>query len=247
MDTPEPIAKQIATRLGNSQLHDTGGRVFRLELRDLREVRPRAGWFQFSLALRDSDGQASRTPIMAGIVSGGGRGVMPWFEGRVYPTVEFAQGEQLDARKAGLEAELIQLLGGLVPAGGHLMLEYESPGQGDTHRELLLRVPPAATPLGALMFRAGFRGHFKDWYISEGGHEGPRKLQANKSPNPKAASEALHSNLEELRRFVKRPLPENSEDAVLVARAQQRARELLKEFGEHSRPNPRRTPSRKRR
>jgi hypothetical protein len=172
---------------------------------------------------------------------------MPWFEGRVCPTVEFAQGEQLDARKAGLEAELIQLLGGLVPAGGHLMLEYESPGQGDTHRELLLRVPPAATPLGALMFRAGFRGHFKDWYISEGGHEGPRKLQANKSPNPKAASEALQSNLEELRRFVKRPLPENAEDAVLVARAQQRARELLKEFGEHSRPNPRRTPSRKRR
>ena len=68
---------------------------------------------------------------------------MPWFEGRIYPWLEFADGERFDARGAGLEAELIKLIGSLVPAGGHLMLEYESPGQSETHRELLLRVPPA--------------------------------------------------------------------------------------------------------
>jgi hypothetical protein len=230
MDTSQPVARQLAARLGNSQLHDLGGRAFGLILRNVHEVRLRAGWFQFTLALRDPDGRESQTPIMTGIVSGGGRGVMPWFEGRVYPTVEIGRGEQLDAREAGIEAELIQLIGSLVPAGGHLMLEYESPGQSDTHRELLLQVPPVATHLGAIMFRAGFRGHFKDWYISEGGHEGPRKLQANKSPNPRAAQEAMKSNLEELRRFVKRPMPKNSEDAVLIARARERAHQLLKEF-----------------
>jgi hypothetical protein len=232
MDTPEPIAKQIAQRLGNGRLSAKGGRVFELVLGELHEVRPRAGWLRFSLTVRGEDRQPARTPLSTGLISGGGRGVMPWFEGRIYPWLEFADGERLDAREAGLEAELIKFIGSLVPAGGHLMLEYESPGQSETHRELLLRVPPAATHLGALMFAAGFRGHFKDWYISEGGHEGPRKLQANKSPSAAAAREALESNLEELRQFHKRSLPENPEDAALVSRAQDRARALLKEFSD---------------
>jgi hypothetical protein len=156
---------------------------------------------------------------------------MPWLEVRINPDIELAGGERLSGREMGLEPALINLIGTLVPAGGHLMVEYESPAQRETHRELLLRVPPAATYLGALMFAAGFRGHFKDWYISEGGHEGPRKLQGNKSPNAAAAVHALHSNLEELKEFLRCSLPENAEDAALVARAQDRARSLLNEFG----------------
>jgi len=179
---------------------------------------------------------------MTGIISGGGRGVMPWFEGRVWPSVEF-DGEQFDARGRGLEAELINLLANLVPAGGHLMLEYESPGQSDTHQELLLRVPAAATYLGHLMFRAGLRGFFKDWYISEGGHEGLRKLQANKSPNAAAARDAMRSNLEQLKEFLRRPLPEDPEDTGLVAQAQQRARELIEQFGAEVRSRQRRARS----
>jgi hypothetical protein len=228
--TSEPIAKQIAERLRNGRVSAKDGRAFELVLIELQEVRLRAGWVRFVLTVRDENGQPVRTPLMTGLISGGGRGVMPWCEGRIYPWVEFANGERYDAREAGLEAELISLIGSLIPAGGHLMLEYESPGQSETHRELLLRVPPAATHLGALMFAAGFRGHFKDWYISEGGHEGPRKLQANKSPNAAAASDALRANLDELKQFIRRQPPENAEDAALVVRAQDRARLLLKEF-----------------
>lgn len=228
----EPIAKQIAERLGSGRLSTKGGRAIELVLIELQEVRLRAGWLRFALTIRGHDGQPARTPLMTGLISGGGRGVMPWCEGRICPWVEFANGERFDAREAGLEAGLISLIGSMVPAGGHLMLEYESPGQSETHRELLLRVPPAATHLGALMFAAGFRGHFKDWYISEGGHEGPRKLQANKSPNAAAARDALQFNLDELKQFIKRQPPENAEDAALVTRAQERARLLLKEFGD---------------
>jgi hypothetical protein len=231
IDASEPLGKQIAGQLGSGVLRDISGRIFQLYLAELAEVRLRAGWFRFSLALRDSNGTLSQTPLMVGIVSGGGRGVMPWFEGRINPQVQLAGGAQLDARTAGLESALIELIGTLVPAGGHLMLEYESPGQTETHRELLLRVPPAATYLGSLMFLAGFRGHFKDWYISEGGHEGPRKLQANKSPNAAAARDAMRANLEELKGFLRRPLPTNAEDAALIARAQGRARSLVKDFG----------------
>ena len=228
--TSEPIAIQIAKRLGSGRLSAKGGRAFELVLTELQQVRLRAGWLKFVLTTRDENGPPARTPLMTGLISGGGRGVMPWCEGRIFPWVEFANGEQFDAREAGFEAELISLIGSLIPAGGHLMLEYESPGQSETHRELLLRVPPAATHLGALMFAAGFRGHFKDWYISEGGHEGPRKLQANKSPNATAARDALQFNLDELKQFIRRQLPENAGDAALVARAQERARLLLKEF-----------------
>jgi hypothetical protein len=227
----EPVAKQIADRLGNGRLRSKSGRVFELIFTELRGIRPRAGWLQFALTVRDDNQHPARTSLMTGIISGGGRGVMPWLETRIDPWLELATGERLDGRAMGLEAELINLIGSMIPAGGHLMVEYESPAHQETHRELLLRVPPAATYLGALMFAAGFRGHFKDWYISEGGHEGPRKLQANKSPNTAAADEALRSNFGEVRDFLKRPLPENAEDAALLARAQERARSLLDEFG----------------
>jgi hypothetical protein len=80
------------------------------------------------------------------------------------------------------------------------------------------------------MFHAGFRGAFKDWYISEGGHEGPRKLQANKSPNAAAARVAMRTHVEELTVFIKQPLPKGRADGEIVARAQNRARAILKEI-----------------
>jgi hypothetical protein len=243
--TTEPLAKQLAQRLAAGELQERGGRAFTLALGELRPVGPRTGWFRFALVLGDVHRQPLSSPLMTGIVSGGGRGVMPWFEGRIFPTVEFAGGEQFDARAAGLEAQLIELIGALVPPGGHLMIEYESPAQSETHRELLLRVPPAATYLGALMFRSGFRGAFKDWYISEGGHEGPRKLQANKSPDASAARDAMRLNLEELWQFIRRRPPENAEDGAVVRRAQERARQLVKQFGGNSGSREASTPPKK--
>ena len=84
------------------------------------------------------------------------------------------------------------------------------------------------------MFAAGFRGRFKDWYISEGGHEGPRKLQANKSPDAAAARAALRVNLDELKQFIERKPPENADDAAVVGRAQERARDLMREIAHGS-------------
>lgn len=230
MTSSEPAAKRIADQINGAELRGRNGRAYRLIVTDLKPVRPRTGWYYLAAAICDGGGAPSRTPLMMGIVSGGGRGVMPWFEMRLYPTVEFADGTDLDARAAGLEAAMVDLIGVLIPAGGHVMIEYESPGQSQTHRELLLRVPPAATHLGATMFHAGFRGAFKDWYISEGGHEGPRKLQANKSPTARAARIAMGEHIAELRAFIKRPLPLGPADAEVIAIARERARELLKEL-----------------
>ena len=227
----ESAAGRLAAQLEGAVLRaKRGSATYRLALSDLRPVLRRAGWLYLAVAVCNESAVASRTPLAMGIVSAGGRGVMPWFELRLYPGVELADGSTLDARAAGLEAEFVKLLGTLVPPGGHLMIEYESSGQSATHAELLLRVPPAASYLGFLMFQAGFRGEFKDWYISEGGHEGPRKLQANKSPTPAAARVALRAHRAELKAFVKPPLPQAAGTAATIQSSRARARTILKEI-----------------
>lgn len=222
-------AAEMAAQINQASLRGADRRNWQLTVADQKPVRPRTGWLYLSITLLDGvSGKPSRTPLAMGIVSGGGRFVMPWFELRVYPTVTMADGSTFDARAAGLETALINLIGELIPSGGHLMIEYESPGQNQTHAELLLRVPPIACHLGSLMFGAGFQGEFKDWYISEGGHEGPRKLQANKSPNTTAAAAARRNHRRDLQAFLKRPLPHDTSDAAILRQAQARARKLLK-------------------
>jgi hypothetical protein len=227
---PRSKAEHITGRIDNARIAGNDAHAYRLSLAELKAVRPRAGWFHLIVAVGRERGTASRSPLAMGIVSGGGRLVMPWFELRIYPTVELADASTLDTRGLGLEAGLINLIGELIPPGGHLMVEYESPGQSATHAELLLRVPPAASYLGFLMYQAGFRGEFKDWYIAEGGHEGPRKLQANKSPTAIAARRAREVHRAELAAFLKRPIPSDPSDGAIIAGAQERARTLLKKL-----------------
>jgi hypothetical protein len=226
MPADRPRAQLLAQQLEGRRL----GR-FTLKLTSVRPVKVRTGWFYFTLAVAAREGAVSRGPLMTGIVSAGGRGVAPWFECRLYPEVELASDKKLDARAEGLEAGAVEAVGELVPPGGHMMVDYENAGQEETFAALVLRVPPAASYLGALMFCAGFRGHFKDWYFSEGGHEGPRKLQANKSPNAAEARRALAAHREELAAFVGRALPERRDQAEVIRKAQARARALLEEMG----------------
>jgi hypothetical protein len=194
----------------------------------MRPVRPRVGWLYVDLALAEREQHSS--PFVTAIVSGGGRGVRQWVECRIFPQVEFPGGRTVDARKMGLEAAIIGRLADLIPPGGHLMIDYDSGGQDLTLAELVAQVPPPASYLGELMFRAGFRGQFKDWYFSEGGHEGPRKLQANKSPTAEAERAAIRDHMWLLRQFVRRRLPSGA-SAEVIANAVARARGLIKDFG----------------
>ncbi len=202
-----------------------------LKVTAVRPVRPRAGWLYVDIALATAEGETSTTHLVTGIVSGGGRGVKPWMECRIFPQVSFGPDRTIDARALGLEAGFINLMGSLIPPGGHLMIDYDSGGQDLTMAELAARVPPACSYLGELMFRGGFRGQFKDWYFSEGGHEGPRKLQANKSPNPDAQRESIREHMLVLRRFVRCPLPQEEPERSRIATAVKRARGLIRDFG----------------
>ncbi|HVA80172.1 MAG TPA: DUF1122 family protein, partial [Candidatus Binataceae bacterium] len=187
----------------------------------------RVGWFRIEVGLAGEDGRRSGGPVMTAIVSGGGRGVKPWIECRLYP--ELSAGRRtIRMRDEGVEDELIAILGAVIPPGGHLMIDYESGGQEQTLDELRLRVPPAATSLGARMLAAGLAGELKDWYFSEGGHEGPRKLQANRPLAAAAARRQSAERIRELRDFLKRPLPKSYADAKIVAQARKRATELVR-------------------
>lgn len=109
------------------------------------------------------------------------------------------------------EAVLVDLAAA-VGAGGSVMVAY---GRDTTEGALRRKVPPAATPLGLALLRAGCRW-FKDWYFPEGGREGGTKLQGTMPLDDARRREAEAGLLAELRAFLTRS---DSEEDTRNARA----------------------------
>ena len=159
-----------------------------------------AGARYFELLLCLPDGRLSH-PFLLGLHNSGPLPAYNWIDVARYDgAASFAGGEDM-ALAGAPERRLFRLLGGLVPPGGHLMLEYESAHARSTERMLSLGVPPVATPLGYLMFLAGCAS-FRDWYISEGGREGPRRLQGFKPQDAATAARKAAAMAAELRAFL---------------------------------------------
>jgi hypothetical protein len=158
----------------------------------------------FRLFLADPGGRLGEPPLALGLYGAGPFPAYNWVElVRYEPAVSF-DGERLDLPAAELDLPLFQALSELVPAGGHIMCEYDSPGQQATARILTLGYPQVASPTGSLMFQAGCRS-YRDWYISEGGREGPRKLQGFKPLNADIARDKSEKLRQELVGFLSRP------------------------------------------
>ncbi len=168
----------------------------------------------FQLFLADSAGRLAAGALALGLYNSGPYPAFNWVEmiqyneqptfttepGSPLPSRGEGQGVRVSLWDTGLDVPLFEALSGLVPAGGHLMVEYDSPGQRATERILTLRYPAAASPTGFRMFAVGVRS-YRDWYISEGGREGPRKLQGFKPWNAEIAAEktaALRAELEQM-------------------------------------------------
>ncbi|MBN2517907.1 MAG: DUF1122 family protein, partial [Candidatus Altiarchaeota archaeon] len=115
--------------------------------------------------------------------------------------------EKINLQKEGLDEKLFGILGETIPPGGSLMVAYvmfsnRSKIHEETARGLGIGVPPVATPLGYLMFKAGCGVNFKDWYIPEGGMEGPQKLQGFKALDKEHEDRRKKEMVLELKRFV---------------------------------------------
>lgn len=170
---------------------------------ECKPLRSRQGWTHFSCHLEDRRGRISfqkgphgewiPAPVLQGIHSRGGRGVKGWIEvGDYHPVIHFeglADGlETLVLSEGKIDQELFNLLSEIVPPGGHLMFVYEVSYESLFHQEteegLRRGIPPVSTPQGILLFHSGCRW-VKNWYLAEGGHEGLRKLWAEKPLNEK--------------------------------------------------------------
>jgi hypothetical protein len=156
------------------------------------------------LFLVDSRGCLSDEATAVGLYNSGLFPGFNWIDLVRFHGMPAFEGDPLRLNDVGRDRRLFRLLSSLVPAGGHLMVEYESASQRESERLLALGYPPAATPLGHLLFQAGCRS-FRDWYISEGGREGPRKLQGFKPLDESVARDRAVALRDELSKFLSSP------------------------------------------
>lgn len=182
----------------------------------------RFGARYFTLHLR-REGAESEQAVLSGLHHSGHLPSYNWIEvAETRTQLSFAGGRAVDVPEADLD-RLFALLLGLIPTGGHLMVEYDSAERAETAQALAHSVPPIASPLGSMLFRLGCGAYFKDWQIAEGGSEGPRKLQAYKPLTPADAARWRQRAASELEAFLRRP----ETPSPLERAARQRAAELL--------------------
>jgi hypothetical protein len=220
VDEAKEIDRWIVELLDNKSLNGMS-----TSLRGLRRGR----FFEeryFELYLRDYSGRVSQSPVVSGLYfAGRGKWIKPWAEIGYHRSADFEEAkggtERVSLTDTGLDVALFRLLSGLIPPGGHLAVEY----QGDeTGLALAMGIPAAATPLGHLMWKSGFRW-FKNWYFPEGWKEGGTKLQGNRPLDGETKSKREEEAAKELRKFIEGLPPAALGD--VESRAVKRAREIL--------------------
>jgi hypothetical protein len=213
-----------------NRLHNKSVNDFRLHLGEVKQLRL-SGWKGFKLFLRNPRDILSAYPVIKGIYSSGGKdGVQPWMDIDYRDEVQFQdpknRQEKYSLNKSESGLKLFRLLGDMIPPGGHLMVSYEGEQKihADTVKSLSLGFPPAVTPLGSLLFKAGFQ-YIKDWYLAEGGFEGPRKLWGEKAPDDSWRLNYLERTALQIDKFLKKTFSPSDED--LVEPARKRAKKIL--------------------
>ncbi|MFB0518811.1 MAG: DUF1122 family protein [Acidobacteriota bacterium] len=216
---PHPLQSLEGKELGAYKLH----------LAQLKQLRL-SGWRGFTLHLQSKEGKLSASPIVRGIFSSGGKdGVKSWMDINYFEEAVFNDeqpSDKINLSEQGLDRRLFQYLAGLIEPGGHMMVSYEDENRIhiNTLASLAIGIPPAVTPLGELLWWSGFQ-LVKDWYLAEGGHEGPRKLWAEKAPDTHWADEWNHLLIGQLSEFLSRkPRPDY---ISLEQSARERARTIL--------------------
>lgn len=171
----------------------------------------RVGATYFEIFLQTDAGEVSQEPLVIGLYGAGKYPSYNWIEViKFEPHLRLNNGMEVSLNDE-LVQQVFQYLADLIPPGGHMMVEYDSPEQQDTARSLALGIPPVATPLGHLLFLVGCGAGFKDWHFAEGGAEGPRKLQGHKALDEGHARLKRDETARELTAFLERTQGTGSE------------------------------------
>ena len=182
----------------------------------------RFGARYFRLLVEGPAGTAADEPVLIGLHNTGPYPSYNWVEVAATKERLTMAGSDFEIGLQGIE-RLFQLLFELLPPGGHLMVEYDSPERAETATGLAHGVPAIATPLGEQLFRIGFGAYFKDWQIAEGGAEGPRKLQAYKPAAEADVQRWRSAATRELQAFLTGQAPSSD----VVSKARERGKALL--------------------
>ena len=224
--------KRKGWTLPSSQEHILGSlkgkRLGSYKLLPLIGPKNKFGATYFQIFLQNALGEIGQQPVVIGLYNRGSYPAYNWVEIiSLTPQANFDSGEQVlfSVSSGGLTQQLLKHLADLIPPGGHMMVEYDSPEQQDTADSLALGIPPVATPLGYLLFLIGCGANFKDWHFAEGGSEGPRKLQGYKPLNSQHAKLKIEETTKELVTLLDRL---SSKDTSELERAAQgRALDIL--------------------
>ncbi len=137
----------------------------------------RVGARRFRVLLRSREVGLTVEPFVAGVLDLDPPAGAPWIEVTRYRArLPLANGEQVEVPE-GIGLQVMEALADLLPPGGSLVVEYDSPALAITAQALAAGVPPAATPLGGMLFVAGCGSAIRDCAASSGGRSGRRALQ----------------------------------------------------------------------
>ncbi|NWG09585.1 MAG: DUF1122 family protein [Nitrososphaerales archaeon] len=193
-------------------------------------------YFELSLI---REGSRFKPPAFIGIYSSGRSSlrISGWIDGDYYEIIS-SDGVKMSLAESALDVKLFRTLGDLIPPGGSMMVAYgmiwgESDVHRDTIRALSLGIPPIATPIGYLLSYAGCWASFRDWYIPEGGNEGPKKLQGFKAIDQHDAKRRAEKAIRLLEEFIKKA-PINRD---LGQKARERAKEIMNLLSSYSQPD----------
>ncbi|MCP8307478.1 MAG: DUF1122 family protein [archaeon] len=196
-----------------------------IDIRQRRYIEQR--YFELFL---DEDEHRFHSPVFTGIYSSGRKslGIKGWIDGDYYEKVS-SDKETLNLSEFGLDFKLFKAIGSLIPSGGSLMVAYgmfwgESEVHKNTSLALDLGFPPIVTPIGYLLFHAGCWAGFKDWYIAEGGNEGPKKLQGFKPLDRNDAKRRAEEIIKVLEEFISKKPSIHSD---LEETAKERSKEII--------------------
>lgn len=174
-------------------------------VRMLVELGPltRTGASAFRVFLHAEGLGRTKEPVLYGLHHAGRLPAHHWVEVTSFQA-RVPIGEEQAEIPEGIDALIVAALASVIPPGGHLAMEYDSPHRHQTALALAAHVPPEATPLGAMMFSAGCGIVFRDLHTADGGREGPRRLEGMRAHDEAHAVQRAADRLIALEAFMGR-------------------------------------------
>jgi hypothetical protein len=130
---------------------------------------------------------------------------------------------------SSIEDALLEIFSRALGPGGKIYIEYLC--DYETAYVLAMGYPPAATRQGYMLFKHGFTW-FKDYYYSEGGHEGGQKLEGEKPLNLAAQERHIKNIIFDINNFLKTTCDSKTEkdEHEYLVRARERAIKVLNQI-----------------